>query len=321
MAVSHLEAPLDHLELLAAIVACPDAAERDALVQDFLVMTEPLTKSVGAQVCRAFKADMNTWLDEFIQITRMAALAIVREAIDRPDFVEEIQSYKAILTFRARSGGKKFIDSSGGFNQASGMAGYKRRRDELERTRAAFFAEGVDPTDQEIVDRTNERMLRSRSDAARQGMICSIEDLHVADSTESIEDHAHPMSADVVESDSDLHRIERVRLIALCIIECQRESEQLGDIAKIWFAPALEADYDAHPTAAFIATQVGIEASTARAKVARVKQVAQRVAREQFDIRRYTAASADRPAARPAQSRGDSVAPAARLHAPLASSR
>lgn len=274
--------------LVREIAATSDRTAREWLIDDFLRQTESLNKSIAAALCRDFKADRNTWLDEFWQLVRIASQALLEEVIAFPARADEIQHYPSLLRFRARSAVTKFVDSSAGFNQASGQSNMKRRRKELERTRAALYSRGCDPTDADIVEETNKRMLSIRSDAVRQGMICTIEDLHIAATSENIEDHAHPVSVDTVESESELHSVERQTLITACIEACAAESAQLGEIATKWFMPATNGQvdtYDGHPTAASIALEIGIEASTARAKVARVRQIAQRVAREGFGLR------------------------------------
>lgn len=273
-------------DLISDIAACSNEVEREQMIDDFLRATESITKSIGAALCRDFKADRNTWLDDFCQCVRIAAHKLITEVTSSPEKFEEMESYRALLRFRSRSAVTAFVDSSAGFNQASGQAGLKRRRRELERTRATLYAELCrEPSDEEIVDVTNVRMRATRVDAARQGMICKTEDLHIADTAEDIDNHVDLASRDTVETDSDLHATERKRLVLMCIAACDAESPQLGQIARLLLAPALGDGYDDLPTAAAIAKLVGIEASTARAKVSRVKQVSQRVARDQFGIR------------------------------------
>lgn len=285
------EVALSTRDRIAAIVDEPSEHVRAVMVEDFLAHTERLNRSIAATLCRDYKADRNTWFDDFCQLVRIAAHALVEECIAHPERLDEVRDYQSLLGFRARSAATKFVDSSAGFNTASGQAGLKRRRRELERTRASLYMRGYEPTDQEIVDATNERMLAQRADAARQGMICSIEDLHMSQASENIEDHRPPTSKDVVENDAELHASEREALVAECIAACREESVSLGRVAELWFRPATGADaalYDGPPTAASIAKVVGIEASTARAKVARVRQVSQRVARDRFGMRRET---------------------------------
>jgi hypothetical protein len=275
----------DFAGMLYEIGQCTSLTEQHVLINDFIALTEPMNKGIAAAMCRDFKADRNTWLDDFTSIVRESAMHLLREVAGNPDKADEIGSYRGLLHFRAKSATNKFVDSSAGFNQASGMKNLKRRRAELERTRQHFLMQGIDPTDDMLVDETNKRMLATRADAARQGMICNKDDLHFAETTENIEDHSHPVSNDSVESESELHATERHRFVIACIAACDDENPQLGQIARLWFAPALDDTYDSHPTAAYISTQVGIEASTARAKVARVRQIAQHVARERFGFR------------------------------------
>lgn len=284
---SHDDASQSAHDRLIEIATCDNPTTRAFLVDAFLRDTEPMTKGIAAGLCRYFKADRNTWLDEFCQIVRITSQALVEELASDAEKAAEVESYKALLTFRARSAGTKFVDSSAGFNQASGMAGAKRRVKELERTRIAMIQQGLEPTDEEIVEETNRRMMATRRDAARQGMICTIDDLRISEfgSNANIEDHAHPVSVDSVETDGELHSTERVKLIFMCIAACDEENEQLGQIARMWFAPALDENYSDHPTAAMIAEKLGIEPVTARTKVAKVKAIARHVARERFGIR------------------------------------
>lgn len=287
MSSTDTSAPASLGELLSAVVAEPDATAREGLVNEFIVVTEPLTRRIASTLCREFKADRDTWFDDFCQVVRIAAHELLAEIVERPGRLQEIGSWSGLLTFRAKSAATAFVDSSAGFNPASGMVAVKRRVREMERTRAALLAElEREPTDLEVVERTNSRLAQMRSDYKRQGMECKLEDLHLVRPAEDIEDHRDRAGHDTVETDSDLHWTERAELIRLCIQACTAESAQLGQIARIWFAPALASEYDAHPNATRIAEVVGIEPSTARARVARLRQIAQRVAQERYGIRR-----------------------------------
>ncbi|WP_435770618.1 hypothetical protein [Nocardioides sp. SYSU DS0651] len=277
-------------DLLAAIVSERDAGARDLLVNDFIAATEPITRGVAAGLCREFRADRTTWHDDFCQIVRIAAHTLVTELVEHPHRLAEVGSWRGLLTFRARSAATAFVDSSAGFNPASGMVAVKRRVREMEKTRALLLAElEREPTDHEVVERTNRRLAAIRSDYKRQGMECRLEDLQLAAPAEDITDHHDRLVHDALESDSDLHATERAQLIRLCIEACTAESAQLGQIARIWFAPALGTEYDAHPNATQIAAVVGVEPSTARARVARLRQIARTVAQDRYGIRRTLA--------------------------------
>jgi hypothetical protein len=290
--VTSPEAPvqLPIADRLAAIVAETDDAVRDELVNDFLVTTEPLTRAVSRTLCREFNADRDTWLDEFCQLVRLAAHDLLTEVIEHPARLEEIGSWRGLVAFRAKSAATAFVDSSAGFNPASGMVAVKRRVREMEKTRALLLAElEREPTDVEVVERTNQRMAQTRTDYKRQGMECKLEDLRLVEPAADIADHRDRAARETVETDSDLHSTERLDLIRLCIQACTAESAQLGQVARLWFAPALAREYDAHPDAAQIAAVVGIQPSTARARVARLRQVAQAVARDHYGISRHLA--------------------------------
>lgn len=278
-------------EILAAIAAAHGTDAAEALIDEFLSLTEPLNKSIAVALCRDFKVDRNTWLDDFCQFVRIAAMHLVREIAENPKRMEEIASWRALLTFRARSATTAFLDSTSGFNQVSGMVGVKRRVREMEKTRAAMYAElQREPTDHEVVEETNRRLAETRSDYKRQGMECKVEDLHVAQPSVAIENSQGVADMKVhVDDDSDLHSTERDDLIDGCIAACTIEDPRLGEIAKLWFAPARTGGDGEHPTAAHIARTLGIEPSTARAKVTRVRSIAQRIAREQYGIRRERA--------------------------------
>lgn len=274
------------LSLLKQIGDATDATDQEALTDEFLAACEPIVRFVAFDLCGQFKADRNTWADDFISIVWLEAYNLAKECAGKPAKADEIGSIKAILGYRGRSKVTTFIDSSAGFNQASGLAGWKRRRKELERTRAVLWTEyNREATDAELVEETNRRLRETRADIARQGMECKVEDLYISDTCENVDDHHNAAIVPGVESDSDLHRVERARLVMLCIAECDKEGELLGKVARLWFADADSDDYDAPPTAASIARDLGIEPSTARAKVGRVRVVSQQVARERFRIR------------------------------------
>ena len=88
--------------------------------------------------------------------------------------LDEFDSPSGVLRFRAKSKVRRWIDSSSGQNTASMQVNLKRRIWEMRQTRGDLFADlGREPSMQEVLDATNERLAKSRSNVKRQGMICS----------------------------------------------------------------------------------------------------------------------------------------------------
>lgn len=271
----------DQAALAAIVSASPDT--RDHLIDEFLRTREATFRRQGAKLCVQFRADRNTWFDDFTSLTRVAAYRIIEECQARPEFVEEVRSFTALLEFRSRSSVRKFIDSSAGFSYASGLSAHKQRKVELEKTREELRRLWArEPSDIEIVEETNRRVMQRRKDAKHQALISTVQDLHVSSRTERVEDQLALAAPEADES--AISAVERRDLARLTIAECETISATLGQVAAVWMGSWLGDGEQEPPTAVAVAQTVGFSPSSARRAIAEVRGVAARILSERYGV-------------------------------------
>lgn len=231
--------PVDYQSLVSAIVAAEEGYERDSLIQDLFTEARRDFALMAARFCRLFRVDRNTWADECLSIIHEIAFLMIQEAIADPKFADKIQRFLGLVQYRSKSRIAQFFESSAGTNPASGMNSMRRRRTELEKDRARMAAElGREPSRQEVVDATNERMRRQRKDAERQGMIASVADfdLHY---TEDIVDHHDRAAEDDNESGKYLDRVDIQNALSKTVRLAFEVGHELGTVAQAWAFPML----------------------------------------------------------------------------------
>lgn len=266
------------------VIASAEGAERDVLVDDFLRDHDGLCRAIAARLCRQFRADQTTWMDDFVSLTRIAAFNIIVEIIDRPPFLDEIRKFDLILGFRAKSAVTKFVESSAGFSYATGMTTARRRRDELERTREQLtIMMGAEPTDTQIVEATNERMLATRKNAKHEQMLATTDDLHLDTTTVDIDEVREDLSG-AAQAEGVLHATERREVARLTIEECRMRGEELGAVAEMFMAPFLGAGTAEQPTASEISRRLGRSHTQVRKSLTTVREVASVILATKYDV-------------------------------------
>ncbi|KQP63013.1 hypothetical protein [Nocardioides sp. Leaf285] len=263
------------------------AAQRSTLIDDFHRWAQPTVRRITAGILREMRLDRNTWFDDIESSTAEAMFLLVIEVVEDRTSIDELVSFEALLTYRARSKAREFLDSSGGLNQASGQVGLKRRVKEMRWTLNHLTqTTGRVPSAQEVVEATNARMEEKRKDFRRQGMECSLEDYAYLEMgpAASLENTPEPSVADPNENPAPLHAAERLDFIAMIIARCAQHSEILAQVAEVWLDPATQSAYDGHPSASDVAPLVGLAPQTCRTKIALVREYARQVLKDFYGI-------------------------------------
>lgn len=293
--------PLD--ALLVDLSNAPAGPAQQALIEQILRTTDPLHRSIGAELCRFFRLDRNTWSDEFAQTVRTTAWRLLREIAGSPQFLAKIKSYRAILTYRSHQAATEFVDSTEGLSQSRGEKTLRRRLAEAARTREDLIRRGIsDPSIDQIIEETNQRLLARNPNAGYQGMLLSREDFAAGvDASVAIDDADKPVSGPEERGDAALYPGERERLVAACIAACRAEDSRnrrtpkyvpLETVAYIWFGAsgARDADsWDGPPSTETIANRLGVAPSVVRQKVAQVRSISQAVADRFTSLGQYRA--------------------------------
>ncbi len=293
-------------EWLAAI-ASATPAEGDAILEDFARAQQPELRKIATRIAMSYRLDRTTHGGDVLSLVNEAFLLVVKDVRDGTLTVDEITSFTGMVSYRAKSRVRVWVDSSAGMNTASRQVSLKRRINQMRQTRDQLLVEGVcDPTAEQVVEETNRRMRAHRKDAARQGMLCTVEDYQVMNSGPAVElrdleSRSDPhdergthgaagygeqvsCTPDPNDQDGVLHSAERDLLVKVTIERCYQVSESHGKVAEAFFGTDMAASFDRPPTSADIADIVGIAAPTVRRKIAEVKQVAQEVLKTYFGI-------------------------------------
>ncbi|WP_375000187.1 hypothetical protein [Aeromicrobium sp. CTD01-1L150] len=231
------EQRMDYHDLLTDIVAAEAGHQRDMLITEFFQLAHRDLFSMAHRFCSSFRVDRNTWADDCYAIILETANGLIEETIENPRMLEKLQSFVSLTQYRARYRITQFFESSAGTNPASGMNSMRRRRSELERDRAQMTQTmGRDPSPQEVVAATNDRMRATRKDAARQGMIATVADFDLHQ-VEDIDDYQ-----EIAEPQTETRYLDRVDVrdaLKKTVRLADRVSDELGAVARVWAEPML----------------------------------------------------------------------------------
>lgn len=227
--------------LILEIVAA-EGRTRQHLLDDFMRAKLKVFRSIALKLCRTNSMDITRHLDEATSIVAAECVAWVNELLVHPERLEQVSSFDGKLWLRCRPVFRSYCDGAAGGVNASGAVALQRRMREMGRMREALRAQfDREPTNEEIVEKTNEKMRATRKDPERQSMICSLDDLRTDPVAYSIGEH------DIAgaEAESLLAPHEASRAIAAVIKAATAHSDSMGIIARAWigdlYNPAVQA--------------------------------------------------------------------------------
>lgn len=274
-------------EWLFEIRDTPEGVRREIVMEDFVRVQRAELRRLVTRLSITYRLDRTTHSGDVESLVHEAFVIILKEVCSGDLEIDEITSFTGMVGYRAKSLVRQWIDSSAGMNTASRQVSLKRRVKEMRQTRDQLLLEdSVEPSAEKVVAETNKRMLALRKDAARQGMICTIEDhaFMVSGPSAELSDIVEASVPDDNEYDSALHSTERDTLCKLTIQKAYELSEIHGKVAEAFFGDDMAASFDEPPKSQEIADLIGIAAPTVRRKVAEVKELAQEVLKTYFGI-------------------------------------
>lgn len=264
-----------HDELRDILVA--SETERKALINDFLARRKPVFMRQSAQLCSHFRQNRNTMLDDIAQIVAQTAFEMVLEIIKNPKMLDDIVNFEAVLKKRSQYAVYQYVRSSA-VTPMSGMGNVERRRAAIAKTRQSMLAaNGVEPTDDEVIDETNRRLYETNKDPKRSGFLVSRADLksNIA-VTSIIEEVDRPDTSEQHQPDATgalgFHAGERPRFFKLVRQRLAfHDDAHIGDVAEYWLRASLEGEI---PNGKDLSDRFDLDIAVARAHLRDIKAAA-----------------------------------------------
>ena len=268
-----------HDELRDILVARD--SERKDLINDFLTKRKSVFLRQSAILCTHFRQNRNTMFEDVAQIVAQTAFEMILDILNHPEKLDEFGSFDAVLKTRARYAVGAYLRSSA-HTPLSGMSNVERRRAQIAKTRNTLRNEfGTEPDDDEVIAKTNERLLATNKDPKRSGFLVSRDDLdsHVRMSSliEEVEraddDERHLPDA---HGATGLHLGEHERFLDLVSdqLASHKESAAITVVARHWLSVGLTSEV---LTSSDIAKHFNIDAAKARAYLRTIKDVSAKV--------------------------------------------
>lgn len=210
-----------------------DGLRRERLIEEFFEARRGLFARMSWQLSRRY-GNLAGSQDDVLSAVMNEAVEMFFENLTDPLRFVQVINWEGLLTVRCAKAINRMVDD----RQTHGMtrvSGLLKRRQAMARTRQSLQSQlGRIPTDQEIVDATNERLAWSRADQRRQGMICKIEDLHWNKSVD-----IESVTIDY-ETQFLLHPIEGSRIVSRTLKAAQQQGGLAGEVAHLWLSAYLE---------------------------------------------------------------------------------
>jgi hypothetical protein len=271
-----------HDELRDILVARD--SERKGLINDFLTKRKTVFLRQSAILCTHFRQNRNTMFEDIAQIVAQTAFEMILDMLKRPEQLEEFGSFDSVLKTRSRYAVGAYLRSSA-HTPLSGMSNVERRRAQIARTRNNLRDElGHDPDDDQVIEKTNERLIATNKDPKRSGFLVSRDDLDSNVRVSSIIDETERVDADEShQPDSHgatgLHIAEHGKFLDLVAerLATHKESEEITKVAKHWLSTGLTTEV---LTGSDIATYFDIDTTKARSHLRTIKKEAAAVLME-----------------------------------------
>lgn len=262
-------------------IAAADKSAQPALINTFISERWGLFKQIGWSLCRNFGVSSDSHGDDFTSMVAEEAYKMLLEHLADEDELARVEVWEGMLKLRARQIVRNYLDRE--MAPAAEMTSALRRVRLLNQTRDAMRMElKREPSDREVVDTHNEKMRRTRSNAVKQGVIASVDDLRTYRACADVDDHDR---AEPIDTEFVLHPVEGPRFLKLLVQRTGEYNERLGTAAELWLGGLFGGEYPPRiASIEEIADAMGVSRSTARSYVRKIKEYAIVVAEEEFDI-------------------------------------
>ncbi|GAA1131842.1 hypothetical protein [Citricoccus alkalitolerans] len=269
---------LDQLRVIACAVS---ARERSNLRDDFIASRRKLFRLLAHRLCRTLGMPYATHREDVEQLVALEAVTFVDELIAAPMRIGEISNWEGLLHVRARAAVRSWADRN--LSPASGMISLSRRVRQLNQLRDEMRAtSGMEPTDREVESEHNRRMTATRKDAAKQGMLVTAGEFHLARPAADI----HDLELTALTSEGGLlHPTEGPQLVAAVIAKARMIGGVTADVAACWLSGVYGSEGDQRVlTTREVAGQLDLPQDSAAAQIRKVRTLAKRVLAEQLGI-------------------------------------
>lgn len=262
-------------------IAAAAGRQRENMIEDFFAARQGLFNQIGFSLCRNFGVAASQHGEDFASIVAREAWVMLSEQLADPEQLEQVNVWEAMLKLRSKQIVKNYLDKD--MSPAAEMSSTWRRVRLLNQTRDEMrLALHREPTDEEIVTTHNTRMRANRANPVKQGVIATVDDLHVWRASADVDDHDRAESVDV---DFVLHPVEGPKFIQLLVERTSEYNDRLGEAAELWLSGLYRTD--GPPlirTPEEIAEALNVSKSTARSYIRKIKEYAVVVASEAFGI-------------------------------------
>lgn len=261
-------------DAVRAILSISDPATRDLAVENFLRDRRQTHLVMARTLLRKYGANPARFLEDALSIVAEQDYLLLTSVIDDPELLDGITNWSGYVSGRCRNPIRAFLDSGAGAAPMSGMSSVLRRRRAMEVTRRRLLeiSQTDQPTDAQIVEVTNSRMRATRSNAERQGMICTLSDLYIQPSPLQILEND---SVCAPQEDFLLHSSEGPVIVEAIIDEVSQQDEQLGVIADAWLGDLYGPDPSEQVRTVYeIAALLNLRPSVVKSAVEDIRQTA-----------------------------------------------
>ncbi|MCC3292853.1 HTH domain-containing protein [Arthrobacter sp. zg-Y1110] len=262
-------------------IAAADKRAQPGLINTFISERWGLFKQIAWSLCRNFGVSVDVHGDDFTSMVAEEAYKMLMEHLEDDDELQRVEVWEAMLKLRSRQVVRNYLDRE--MAPAAEMTSALRRVRLLNQTRDSMRMEmRREPSDREVVESHNDKMRRTRSNAVKQGVIATVEDLRTYRACADVDDHDR---AEPIDTEFVLHPVEGPRFIKMLVQRTMEHNKRLGTAAELWLGGLYGTEYPPRISSVEeIADAMGVSRSTARSYIRKIKEYAVTVAQEEFDI-------------------------------------
>ena len=266
-------------------IAHASGDRRDQLIEDFLRSRTALLERVTRQVLWHMGQHPRTsrHREDVESTVWECGWQILRER--RPD-LDQLVSFGAVLTSRSKREAVKMVESPA-VTGASGTSGLRTRQRAAGRSRAELRRLlGVEPDVDELVEFHNSKVAETRSNPAKQGALVTREELDATPGA-VLPDSPTGAPAEPDEGQAPISSSEGREMVAEIIDRCDRESPEMGRVARSWLGEYAAGGYIGSSSDPSREATTSREVTRIRSAMLDVRVVAREVALEWIGHREH----------------------------------
>lgn len=261
--------PTTGKDRITQIAAHTDPTTRGKHLDRLLVDLLPVLGKHAKALCRINGVNPATHFDDVHQLVLEVAWKTITGLVNNPAKIADLPSLEQRLWVSARPVVRSEMDKAK--SPALGMVGAQRRRREYMRTELELLGNsGRNPSVEEVVAVTNQRLRRLRKDPAREGLLVSVGDVACTQAATDAE------TAPITVGDMAPHHVVASDMADKILTATRTEGELTHKAAAVLItAGAGSGQHTPTQAARDISTQLGVSLSTARQLAAKVRTCAE----------------------------------------------